>query len=89
MKIRKSMLAALCVASLAGAALPIQSSAAVDVFFNVAPPPARVEVVPGPRHGFMWVPGYWDLRGHRHVWIGGHWERETEGQRKRSAMNRS
>ena len=40
---------------------------------EVAPPPARVEVVPAPRPGYVWAPGYWALEGGRHVWRGGHW----------------
>ena len=81
MKLRKSLLAALCVASLAAASIPIASSAAVGVYFDVAPPAPRVEVIPAPRHGYVWVPGYWDAPGHRHVWIRGHWERERRGYR--------
>jgi len=79
MKIRKPLLVTLCVASFGAASIPIPGSAAVDVFFNVAPPAPRVEVIPAPRHGFVWVPGYWDARGQRHAWIGGHWERERRG----------
>ncbi|HEX3062957.1 MAG TPA: hypothetical protein VHP55_09795, partial [Usitatibacter sp.] len=37
------------------------------------------EVVPAPRAGYVWVPGFWDWRGHRHVWMRGHWEREHHG----------
>ena len=45
------------------------------------PPPPRVEVVPAPRTGYVWVPGYWDAREHRHVWARGHWVRERAGYR--------
>ena len=40
------------------------------------PPPAVVGAVgfaPGP--GFVWVDGFWDLRGNRWGWVGGRWER--------------
>ena len=40
---------------------------------EVAPPPPRVEVVPAPRPGYVWAPGYWAWEGGRHVWRGGHW----------------
>ena len=80
MKFRKTTLAALAAATMAVAALPLPSSAA-DVYFNVAPPAPRVEVVPAPRAGHLWAPGYWDARGHRHHWVAGHWERERRGYR--------
>ena len=79
-KLRKSLLAVLCVASLGAAALPATVSAAPPgIYFNIAPPPPRVEVVPDARRGYVWVPGYWDARGRRHVWIAGHWERARRG----------
>ena len=46
---------------------------------RVAPPPARVVVVPAPRRGYVWAPGYWRWNGKRHVWIDGHWVRERRG----------
>src|SRR5829696_1586910 len=49
----------------------------IDV--RVAPPPPRQEVVPEARRGYLWVPGYWDWRGRRHVWVNGHWERARRG----------
>jgi hypothetical protein len=58
-----------------GAAVPLSSMAAVNVELNFAPPPPRYEVVPAPRHGFVWAPGHWAWNGHRHVWYAGHWER--------------
>ncbi len=39
----------------------------------------RYEVVPAPRVGYVWTPGYWDWRGRRHVWIAGHWIRARHG----------
>jgi hypothetical protein len=81
MKIRKSMAALLCAASLGTVALPLSASAAVDIYFNAAPPPARHEAVPAPRSGYVWAPGYWNAKGNRHVWQAGHWERERTGYR--------
>ena len=80
MQRKNSMLAAaLCAATIGIASLPLASQAAVDVYFDAAPPAPRVEVTPAPRHGYVWVPGYWDARGHRHVWQRGHWERARHG----------
>ncbi len=44
----------------------------VDV--RIAPPVARVEVVPvrpSPRH--VWIRGYWGWDGYRHAWVPGHY----------------
>ena len=43
------------------------------------PPPLRAEVVPAPRHGYVWAPGYWGWQGHQHVWHRGAWVRERQG----------
>ncbi len=45
----------------------IGGSSSLDI--DVAPPPVRVEVVPPPRVGFVWAPGYWEWREHAHVWV--------------------
>jgi len=77
---RKLLLAGLAAVSLA---LPLSSQARVDVDINVAPPPPRYEVVPAPRAGFVWAPGYWawDNGHHRHIWRRGHYVRERHGHR--------
>ncbi len=77
--LRKSLVAFLIAGAVGAAAGP--ASARVDVFVQVAPPPPRVEVVPAPRRGWVWVPGYWDWRGRRHVWVAGTWVRERPGYR--------
>ena len=79
MKFRKSLLIALCVGTFGGLSAPMTASAEVQVYFNTAPPPLRVEAVPAPRRGYFWVPGYWEGRGHRHVWHAGYWQRERRG----------
>jgi len=41
-----------------------------------APPPPQVGAVgfaPGP--GYVWIDGFWDLRGSRWVWVNGRWSR--------------
>jgi hypothetical protein len=45
----------------------------------VAPPPVRVETVPGPRVGYVWAPGYWQWRHHAHVWVPGRYMHERRG----------
>ena len=80
MKLRKTLLAALVLASLGSISVPSLARAAEsDDFFNAAPPPARHEVAPAARRGYLWVPGYWDARAHKHVWRAGHWERHRVG----------
>jgi hypothetical protein len=66
--------------SLAAVAVPA-SALDVDLVVKVAPPVPRVEVVPAPRVGFIWAPGYWDWRGNQHVWVAGNWQRERAGYR--------
>lgn len=52
----------------------------VDVIIGTAPPPVRYEVVPAPRQGYVWAPGYWDWTGRRYVWVGGRWDYMRPGQ---------
>lgn len=80
LNLRKTALAAMVAATMGFAVVPVPGFAA-DVYFNVAPPAPRVEVVPASRAGHLWVPGYWDARGHRHHWTSGRWERERRGYR--------
>lgn len=79
---QKTLVTVLLAAGTLGAtALPATSEASspVVVSVRVAPPPLRYEVVPALRRGYIWVPGYWDWRGHRHVWVSGVWVRERRG----------
>lgn len=71
----------LCIAlGTSAMALPGMSQARVNVDIDIAPPAARVEVVPAPRVGFIWAPGYWAWSGHRHVWVAGHWNHARRGE---------
>jgi len=76
MSMRKKILVAAL--ALGAISVPIVSEART-VIVEVAPPPARVEVVPAPRVGYVWAPGYWNWNGHRHVWVGGRWVGERHG----------
>jgi len=57
----------------------IVAPASAVTVVTIAPPPPRVEVVPAPRRGYVWVPGYWSWSGRRHVWVQGNWVRERRG----------
>jgi hypothetical protein len=74
----KLLIAALAASAL-GAIVPMPAAADVGVFLDVAPPAPRYEVVPAPRHGYVWEPGYWDWRHGRYAWVQGHWIREKRG----------
>ena len=37
------------------------------------------EVVPPPRPGYVWAPGYWNWSGQRYIWIRGSWYRNRPG----------
>jgi hypothetical protein len=77
---KKILISVLIAAATIGAiAIPLPGFAAVGVYLNIGPPPPPVEVMPPPRFGYVWVPGYWDWRSHRHVWMQGHWLRERPG----------
>ncbi|MGH8850919.1 MAG: YXWGXW repeat-containing protein [Casimicrobiaceae bacterium] len=79
MNARKKLIAVVLGATLA---LPLAAQARIDLDINIAPPPLRHEVVPPPRVGFVWAPGYWDWDGghHRHTWRKGHFIRERRGE---------
>ena len=77
MQTRKLLLAALAASSMA--LLPLPAAAQVGLYLDIAPPAPRYEVVPGPRAGYVWQPGYWHWRDGRHVWRKGHWVRVRPG----------
>jgi hypothetical protein len=74
---RKLLLGALAASSIGF--LPVPASADVSIWLDAAPPAPRYEVVPAPRAGYVWQPGYYDWRDGRHVWLRGHWVRERKG----------
>jgi hypothetical protein len=55
------------------------AQARLDLSIDIAPPAVREEVVPEPRHGFVWAPGYWGWHHGHHEWVAGHWIRERRG----------
>ncbi len=56
-----------------------QAQVGVNIIIGTPPPPVRYEVVPRPRHGYVWAPGYWGWNGRQYIWIQGHWERVRPG----------
>jgi WXXGXW repeat (2 copies) len=76
MSMRKNILVAAL--ALGAIAVPVVSEART-IIVEVAPPPARVEVVPAPRVGYIWAPGYWRWNGHKHVWVNGSYVHERHG----------
>lgn len=77
MEMRRQILLAAVALSAAIVSLPVAARTFVEI--QVAPPAPRVEVVPAPRVGYVWAPGYWRWNGRRHVWIRGSWVRERRG----------
>ncbi len=75
-----TLLMTLCLAGGAVVA-PTVASAGVGIDINIAPPAPRVEVLPPPRAGYVWAPGYWEYRDGAHVWVGGRWVGERRGYR--------
>src|SRR4051812_6136903 len=80
--VKKLLFAAMLATTLGAVATP--SMAAREIVVQVAPPAPRDEVVPAPRRGYVWTPGYWDWRGGRHHWVAGSWARERRGYRYHS-----
>lgn len=50
-----------------------QAQPHISVVIGTAPPAPIYEVVPAPRRGHVWAPGYWEWRTHRHHWVPGHY----------------
>jgi YXWGXW repeat-containing protein len=81
MRIR-SMLAALVMGVGALGISAVASGArVVELEIGVAPPQERVEVVPAPRHGYIYERGHYVVEGNRYVWVEGRFIREREGHR--------
>jgi hypothetical protein len=76
---RKLIVGSLVAGALGMMAVPAAARTSVDFFVNVAPPPVYREVVPAPRVGWVWAPGFWQWRHGRHHWVAGHWVRERRG----------
>lgn len=71
MSMRNVLLCALI--ALSPVAMPAVAQININIDLGVAPPAPRYEVVPAPRSGYAWAPGYWQWEGQRHVWAQGRW----------------
>ncbi len=60
---------------------PAAAQANLNISIGTPPPAPIYEVVPAPRAGYVWAPGYWRWEGSRHVWTGGRWMAERPGYR--------
>jgi hypothetical protein len=70
MKLKQSLAALLI-----GAGMTTMSALAAEVVVRVAPPAAIVEHrSASPGRDYVWIPGYHNWDGHRHVWVAGRWE---------------
>jgi hypothetical protein len=76
---RAVLAATVATAALAGVALPTAAQAQAVLSVQVGPPPARAEMVPPPRPGWVWSPGHHEWRHGQYVWMRGHWVRERPG----------
>ena len=76
---KKLIIGSFVAAALAAASIPASARTNVDFYLNVGPPVAPVEVVPAPRVGYVWVPGYYDWRYGRYVWVRGHYMHHRPG----------
>ena len=79
MTLRKMALALMLAVGAVSLSTPLPALSAVNLDIDIAPPAPRVEVVPPPRVGWVWAPGFWAWRGHRHFWVAGRWMRERPG----------
>ena len=81
MKMNKTTIIATCAIILGATSFNASARTNVDVgiFIGSAPPPVRYEVMPAPRAGKVWIPGFWDWNGRRHTWVNGHWEKARTG----------
>jgi hypothetical protein len=80
MSIRTYILASSLMSALTLAAAPAAYAQIHGVItVREAPPPLRAEVVPAPRRGYAWTPGYWNWQGRHHVWHSGTWVRARPG----------
>jgi len=69
---KQLLIAVSAIAFTLGSALSSQA----QIVVRIGPPPPRpVEVVPAPRPGYYWVPGYHRWDGRRYVWVAGTYRR--------------
>ena len=77
MSMRNVLLCAMI--ALGSAAMP--AAAQITINIGVAPPAPHYEMIPAPRSGYVWAPGYWGWNGDRHIWIRGRSIVQRDGYR--------
>ena len=60
-------------------ALPAAAQAQAVVSVQIGPPAPRTEVIPPPRSGHVWVPGYYVWQRRAYVWRPGYWVANRPG----------
>jgi hypothetical protein len=75
---RKFILSIAAAGALMGLGSAAQARPAV-VAIDMAPPAPMHEIIPAPRHGYVWAPGHYDWRHGQYVWISGRWMSERPG----------
>lgn len=58
---------------------PAAAQANLNISIGTPPPAPIYEVVPAPRPGYIWAPGYYRHDGARYVWAPGRWMAERQG----------
>ena len=82
MQVAKKMLLGATIAILGAGALGSTNALARTVIYaDLEPPALRVETVPAPRPGYVWVDGYWGWGHNKYVWHHGRWMHERHGYR--------
>ncbi|MBS0523417.1 MAG: YXWGXW repeat-containing protein [Proteobacteria bacterium] len=86
--LKTSLLTTLAAAAISLPALTVPAlvtSAAAQANLNISigtPPPAPIyEVIPAPRAGYVWAPGYYRYEGGHYLWTKGRWMAERPGYR--------
>jgi hypothetical protein len=69
----------LALGAAAYAPLPSMAQTSYSIVVRSAPPAPKYERVPAPRRGYVWAPGHWEWRGHRHQWMPGFWIADRPG----------
>jgi len=69
---RDRLIAALALAAGSVGIAGVAYAKVIDVEIGTAPPPARVEVVPAPREGYLYEKGHYETSdGQTYVWVEG------------------
>ena len=79
MKAANKLLLGTAIALAGAGALNTNAFARTVIYADVEPPALRVEAVPAPRDGYVWVNGHWYWSHHKYAWREGRWARGRHG----------